>query len=313
MSVYDLESVSGELTRTAVTVGMFDGVHLGHRALLEALREEARRIHGQSVVLTFDRHPSVTLRPEKAPKFINTLEQRLAALDGAGVDAIVVATFDRAISEMSPREFFEEILLRRLKTAVVVVGPDFRFGKNRAGDFATMSELGLERGVAAVAIAPIRVDEAPVSSTRIRTLLRHGAVEQAGKLLGRPFVLEGVVVKGAGLGKKLGFPTANLQIEDGQLIPGQGVYSADAVARNSAYPAVASIGSRPTVGGTGVVVEAHIVGFDEDIYGEHIRLGFRARLRDQRKFASLDALVEQMRRDLETVPQPQPAFVPHPD
>jgi riboflavin kinase / FMN adenylyltransferase len=299
MSVCDLQTAEGLLTRSAVTIGMFDGVHLGHRALLEALRQEARRIHGQSVVLTFDRHPAEILRPDKAPKLICTLRQRLAILEASGVDVIVVAKFDQSISGTSPREFLEDTLIGRLKAAVVVVGPDFRFGKNRVGDFGLLAEMGVEKGVAAVAIAPTRVDDAPVSSTRIRALLKHGHVEDARRLLGRPFVLEGVVVKGAGLGRKLGFPTANVQVEPEQLAPGQGVYAADVMVLDGVYHGVVSIGSRPTVGGTETVVEAHIADFHESIYGERIRVGFAARLRDQKKFANLDQLVEQMRRDME--------------
>jgi riboflavin kinase / FMN adenylyltransferase len=298
MSVCDLESVDGLITRSAVTIGMFDGVHLGHRALLEALRQEARRIHGQSVVLTFDRHPAEMLRPDKAPKLICSLDQKIAAIGASGVDVIVVARFEKSISAASPREFLENILIGKLKAAVVVVGPDFRFGKNRSGDFGMLAQMGVDNGVAAIAISPTRVDDAPVSSTRIRALLKHGLVEDAQRLLGRPFVLEGVVISGAGLGRKLGFPTANVQVEPEQLVPGQGVYSADVMALDGIYHAVVSIGTRPTVGGTDTVVEVHIADFQENIYGERIRVGFTGRLRDQKKFADLDQLVEQMRRDL---------------
>jgi riboflavin kinase / FMN adenylyltransferase len=307
MSVVRLESLDALLTRSAVTVGMFDGVHLGHRALLDALREEAKRIHGKSVALTFDTHPAEILRPDKAPKFINTLDQRVAALEAAGVDVIVVAKFDRSISEMSPREFFDNVLAERLKAVSVVVGPDFRFGKNKAGDFNLLAEIGVEKGVAAIAVPPVRIDDVPVSSTRVRTLLKHGHVEDAQRLLGRPFVLEGTVVKGAGLGRKLGFPTANVQVESGQLVPGQGVYSGDALVLGRAFQSLISIGSRPTVGGTETVVEVYIVGFKGNIYGEQIRVGFRSRLRDQQKFAGLDELVEQMRRDLQLVTGSSPA------
>lgn len=303
MSVYDLNSIPGVLTRTALTIGMFDGVHLGHRALLQALREEAERLHGQSVVLTFDRHPFATVWPEKTPKLITTLEQRLAAIRAAGVDVVVVAKFDEEMAETTPREFFERIIVERLKAATVIVGPDFRFGKNRAGDFKKLAEYGVEKGVSAVAIPPMRIDDTPVSSTRIRTLLKHGAVEQAARLLGHPFVLEGQVVKGAGLGKKLGFPTANLRIDADQLAPGDGVYSADVLALGRAFAGVVSIGSQPTLGGSETVIEAHIADFKENLYGERIRVGFRSRLRDQRKFRSLDHLVQQMRVDLDTALQ----------
>ena len=299
MSVYHLESAGEALKRSAVTIGMFDGVHLGHRSLLRALHEEAERIEGQSVVLTFDRHPATELRPERAPRLICSLTRRIAALEAGGVQAVVVARFDQAMSRLSPREFFEQILLERLRTAVVVVGPDFRFGRNRSGNFPRLAELGVEHGVAAVAIPPALVDEAPVSSTRIRTLLLHGRVEDAARLLGRPFVLEGVVVRGEGLGKKLGFPTANLRIDDELIVPGQGVYAADVIALGRVLRGVMSVGSRPTLGGAADVVEAHILDFDQSIYGEQVTVGFRARLRDQRKFASLDQLAAQIRRDVE--------------
>jgi riboflavin kinase / FMN adenylyltransferase len=299
MSVVSLESVNGLLSRSAVTIGVFDGVHLGHRALLNALLEEARRIEGQSVVLTFDTHPAQTVRPEHAPKFICTLEQRIAILEATGADVIVVAKFDEAIAGMSPRMFFEQVLLDRLKAAVVVVGPDFRFGKGRVGDFGKLAELGVEHGTAAVAIMPVMVDDAPVSSTRIRTLLRHGDVASSARLLGRPFVLEGTVVKGDALGRRLGFPTANLCVPAEQILPADGVYSGDVAVMGEMYPTLISIGTRPTVGGASLVIEAHIIGFDRDIYGERIRLGFRSWLRGQKKFANLDQLVRQMKLDLE--------------
>jgi riboflavin kinase / FMN adenylyltransferase len=190
-----------------------------------------------------------------------------------------------------------------LKAVSVVVGPDFKFGKNRSGDFTLLAELGLEKGVAAIAIPPAIVDEAPVSSTRIRSLLKHGQVQDAARLLGRPFVLEGVVVKGDGLGRKLGFPTANLQVAHGQLLPGQGVYSADVAVSGGAFQALVSVGSRPTVGGSGIIVEVFVLNFNNNIYSESIRVGFRSRLRDQKKFASLDLLVDQMNRDLESIQQ----------
>lgn len=301
MSVVTLDSIDGLLTRSAVTIGMFDGVHLGHRALLNALMEEAKRIEGQSVALTFDTHPAQTVRPEHAPKFICTLEQRIAILEATGADVIVVAKFDEALAGMSPREFFEQVLLDRLKAAVVVVGPDFRFGKGRVGDFAKLAQLGVEHGSAAVAIMPVIVDDAPVSSTRIRTLLRHGDVTNAARLLGRLFVLEGAVVKGDALGRRLGFPTANLSVPPEQILPADGVYSGDVAVRGEMYPTLISIGTRPTIGGASLVIEAHIVGFDGDIYGERIRLGFRSWLRGQKKFANLDQLVGQMKLDLEAV------------
>jgi riboflavin kinase / FMN adenylyltransferase len=298
MSICDLAAVSG-LTHSAVTIGMFDGVHLGHRALIQALLAEAKRLQSQAVILTFDRHPAEILRPEKLPKFITTVDQRLAALGATGVDLIAVAAFDRAMSELSPREFFERILVETLKAEVVVVGPDFKFGKGRTGDFTKLSKLGVERGVATVAIPPVIAGGAPVSSTRIRSLLLHGAVADAAQLLGHPFVLEGTVVKGEGLGRKLGFPTANLQVDPRQIIPASGVYSADAAVLNRIYQGVVSIGSRPTVGGSGLTVEVFIADFDRDIYGERIRVGLRQRLRDQKKFATLEQLIEQMKRDVE--------------
>jgi len=299
MSVCDLESANALITRGAVTIGMFDGVHLGHRALLGVLTEEAERIQGQSVILTFDTHPAEVVRPDKVPKFITTNGQRVAALEAAGVDVIVVARFDQAMADMTPREFVEQVLVRWLKAVVVVVGPDFRFGKRRAGDFAQLAEIGAEYGMAAAAIAPVMVDDAPVSSTRIRTLLRHGAVEEAARLLGRPFVLEGLVVKGSGLGRRLGFPTANLALDPNQITPASGVYAADVVALGRVFRGVVSVGSRPTVGGKDVVVEVHIPNFDENLYGKSVRVGFRSRLRDQKKFADLDQLAEQIAKDVD--------------
>jgi riboflavin kinase/FMN adenylyltransferase len=286
----------------AVTIGNFDGVHRGHQALVGAAIAEARSASGTSVVLTFDPHPSRVLSPERAPLALMTLEQKAEVLEGLGLDRLLVLPFTPELARESPGAFARSLLAETLGARAVVVGANFRFGRNRAGDVALLRQLGAGLGFEVRAVAPVLEDGAPINSTRIREALARGAVESARVLLGRRFFVDGSVVPGVGRGRTLGIPTANLAVVN-ETIPGGGVYACWCRARDEPpappLPAVVNVGRRPTFGGTSVLVEAHLLDFDGDLYGRRLRVEFEARLREERRFEGPGPLVEQIRRDIE--------------
>jgi riboflavin kinase/FMN adenylyltransferase len=279
-----------------VSPGNYDGVHLGHRALLDA----ARVLAGDRLAvtaLTFDPHPAQVLAPDRAPPLLTTLERRTVLLKAFGADAVEILRFDRALAEASPETFVTSVLVERLGARGVVVGPDFRFGKGRAGDVETLRALGLAHGFEVRAVAPVEIEGAVVSSTRVRAALTDGEVELAARLLGRVHDVGGEVIHGDHRGRTIGFPTANLRCEP-VLLPSDGVYAV--VAREPStgdvLRGVANLGVRPTVG-AGRSVEAHLFDFDGDLYGRTIRVAFVARLRGEQRFDGLESLKAQIEKD----------------
>jgi riboflavin kinase/FMN adenylyltransferase len=292
---------------TAVTIGAYDGVHLGHQAVLRELRRRADERGLETVVVTFDRHPASVVRPDTAPKLLTDLDQKLEALAATGaVDHTVVVRFDRARSQEEPEEFVREVLVDGCHARLVVVGEDFHFGRQRRGNVALLREVGAGLGFETLGLRLVPVPggqaAAPVSSTAIRRLVAAGDVAEAASLLGRPFELRGVVAAGDRRGRELGYPTANMEVAPPLLVPGEGIYAGWYERPDrSVYEAAVSVGRRPTFGdGTPApVVEAFLLDFDGDLYGERARVRFVARLRDDRRFASVDDLVAQMARDVE--------------
>jgi riboflavin kinase/FMN adenylyltransferase len=289
---------------SAVTIGAYDGVHLGHRHLLSELRRTADERGLASVVVTFDRHPATVVRPSSAPPLLTDLEQKLELLSSTGVDRTVVVRFDEARAGESAEDFVLEVLVGALAARLVVVGEDFHFGHGRRGTVDLLRAMGTRHGFDVTGLA-LDTDPAglAVSSTRVRELLAAGDVAGAADLLGRPHQLRGVVVHGEGRGgPELGFPTANVAVPGGMAMPGEGIYACwyerpDA----SVHRAAVSFGRRPTFhDGTGAPeLEAFLLDFDGDLYGETARVSFVARLREDRRFGSLEALVEQMHRDVD--------------
>jgi riboflavin kinase/FMN adenylyltransferase len=287
---------------TAVTIGAYDGVHLGHRALLRDLSARADAAGLSTVVVTFDRHPAGVVRPESAPLQLTDLEQKLELLATCGVDRTVVIEFDRARAEESAEDFVTQELVEKLDARLVVVGEDFHFGHGRQGNVALLTTLGQRLGFEVVG-AHLTGDETDaVSSTRIRTLVAQGDVIGAAKLLGRPHEVRGPVVRGDGRGgPQLGFPTANLAIGDDIALPADGIYAGYFTrADGTVHPAAISVGRRPTFyepGTASVLVEAFLLHFDGDLYGEPSRVSFVSRLRGDQKFDSVEALISQMKAD----------------
>ncbi|MCC6157988.1 MAG: bifunctional riboflavin kinase/FAD synthetase [Deltaproteobacteria bacterium] len=282
-----------------VCVGNFDGLHLGHRSILARARELAGN-HGEAcVALTFEPHPLRVLRPEKVFAMIYPHAERYRQLAAAGMDAVAVEEFTRDTADTEPEAWIEGILLGALGAAHVVVGYDFRFGHMARGDAAMLQEYAATRGVQVEVMEPVASDGLKVSSSRIRRAIGAGDVETAARLLDRPFHVRGFVAVGAKRGRTLGFPTANLQT-DWELIPANGVYAGIAVVDGTRVATGISVGTNPTFGDDGRRIEAHLIDWSGDIYGCEISVHFLARLRDEIRFPNVEALVAQMRADIDT-------------
>ncbi len=294
------------LQHPVVTIGNFDGVHLGHRAIMEIVTERARAHAGQAVVYTFDPHPRKVLRPDSAPGLLTTLEQKLERLEALGVDVVVVEPFDRAFAALPAEAFVREVLHGRLRPLEVYVGYDFHFGRDREGSMRLLTELGPRLGFAVTIIPEVTVEGQDVNSTRIRSLLGEGRVEAAARLMDRPYAVRGRVVEGDRRGRELGFPTANLAPEN-EILPRNGVYAGflrlldpgDPSPRG-AIPAVTNVGRRPTFHADDpVLAEAHLIDFEGDLYGRRVEVSFAHHLRDERRFPGVDALRGQIGADVE--------------
>ena len=293
-----------ELRRAAIVLGNFDGVHRGHQALIETARRLADNTGGEVVALTFDPHPARLLAPALAPPLIVSLDRRAELLGEAGVDVVVVEPFTRAFAAIEAEAFGAEVLGRDLRAAHVVVGYDFSFGKGRRGDTTMLGELGERHGFGVSIVRRVSIHGLTCSSTKVREFVLEGRVEGAAVLLGRPFEVTGTVVRGAGRGRGIGYPTANVQGE-AELLPKAGIYAAraqlldDAGAVVASHVAALSVGTNPTfVAGGGLTVEAYLLDFDGDLYGRRLRLQLIERLRDELRFDSLDALPPQIAADV---------------
>lgn len=289
-------------TPSVVTIGMFDGVHRGHRAIVDRAVHGAAARGQRGVAVTFDRHPAEVIRPGSQPTYLQTLPRKVEALLGVGVDLVVALPFTEKLSQLSPQAFVEHVLAGPLRTTRVVVGTNFRFGHRAAGDIGTLRDLGREHGFEVEAVDLLDLEGRPISSTAVREHLSRGEVARAADALGRPFVLEGVVVKGDGRGRAIGIPTANLEVADRLQAPASGVYAGHAWvvgAPESHYAAAINLGTRPTFGGDTPTLEVHLLDVDLDLYGEHLAVSFRQRLRHERRFAGPEELVQQIRQDLD--------------
>jgi len=278
------------------TIGNYDGVHLGHRAILKSATAAAKRCGLESLLVTFDPHPLSVVAPSRRPRLLDTRRQKLDTLAECGIDGVLILRFDATFAAMSAEEFFRTFLKGRVTPAEIHVGANFRFGHDRAGDADLLCRIGSEMGFAVVGIPQVEIGGEIVSSSAIRRLVEEGSVERAARMLGRPFALTGEVVSGEGRGRALDFPTANLDAEN-EMIPRRGVYITETSVLSLRSPSITNIGVRPTFGGETQVIEAHLIDFDEEILGERIDLRFLARLRDEARFASPDELADQIARD----------------
>jgi riboflavin kinase/FMN adenylyltransferase len=287
-----------------VTIGVYDGVHLGHRALIGRVRAMAAELGASSAVVTFDRHPATVVRPDSAPLLLTDLEQRLELLGSTGVDYTLVIPFDRDRAAESADDFVREILVEKLGCVAVVVGHDFHFGRDRGGNVPMLQEMGADLGFDVLGINLVADDDASevVSSTRIRGLLREGDVAGAARLLGRPHEVRGVVQHGDARGRELGFPTANVAVPADILLPADGIYAGWYERPDgTVHPTAMSLGRRPTFYADAdlSLLECYLLDFDGDLYDERAKVRFVERLRGEVKFDSVDALVEQMSHDVD--------------
>ena len=307
-----LEATPGDLGRTVVTIGMYDGVHRGHQALIGAAVARARAMRRPALLLTFDPHPAEVIRPGSHPAILTSLDRKAELVAGLGVDAMCVLPFTQDFMRLPPETFTHTVLVEHLHAALVVVGQNFTYGHKAAGNVQTLAEEGRRFGFAVEGVPlasvaePEESEDVTISSTYIRACVAAGDMESAARALGRPHRVDGVVVRGDRRGRELGFPTANVETPAFTAVPADGVYAGHLVLRDprsgesgARYPAAISVGSNPTFQGSRRTVEAYLLDFEGDLYGEHVGIEFPHRLRPMTTFAGVDELLEAMTRDVQ--------------
>jgi len=298
---FDIESLP-KFENAVVTIGTFDGVHLGHRTILNEVIKHAKEVKGESIVVTFEPHPRKLLFPDQPIKLITPLQQKLDLIIRGGIHNVVVAPFTREFSQLSADEYIKDFLVKKFKPQSIVIGYDHHFGHDRKGDINLLKEYAERYGYNVYEISAQLIDEAAISSTKIRNALSEGRVTDANHMLGRSYSISGTVVEGKKLGRELGYPTANIRhSEPDQILPAIGIYAVRVKWGQSTYKGMLSIGLNPTVSDDrSIKIEVNIFDFDRNIYGDMIEIEFVQYLRDEQKFDSLDALREQLHKDKET-------------
>ena len=301
MNVYrDIDSLPG-FRKAVITIGTFDGVHLGHLKIIEQLKLLAAKLGGDSVILTFHPHPRFVLNPgEKSLKLLNTIDEKIELLEKHGVENLVVAPFNWEFSKLTAIEYVKDFLVAKFHPKLIVIGYDHKFGRKRNGDIQLLREFKNVFGFEVVEISKQTLEDVAVSSTKVREALNAGNVTEAAKLMGHVYTLSGFVVKGDQIGKTLGFPTANIALTvDYKLIPKNGVYAVKVIHKTTEYAGMLNIGLRPTFEGADRTIEVNIFNFYHEIYGESLQIEFIKRIRDERKFEDSAALVSQLNEDRE--------------
>jgi riboflavin kinase/FMN adenylyltransferase len=293
-----LENVPKKFPKPVLTLGNFDGVHLGHQAIFKQVLEHAREINGTSIVFTFEPHPLKVLAPERSPRLLNTFDGKMKLLASAGIDVVVCAEFTRAFAEQDPEDFARKILHKKIGVKAVYVGYDYAFGKSREGGVESLKKMGQVWGFSVSVVEAVRVNDAVASSSAVRDLISAGSVEKAAELLGRNYSIEGKVVHGSHRGRDLGFPTANLSTPN-ELLPAYGVYAVYAAVDERSFKGVASIGVRPTFETGPLSVEVYLFDFEGNLYGRQMEVSFVSFLRKEQKFPDIPSLISQMRSDVE--------------
>ncbi|PCJ81771.1 MAG: riboflavin biosynthesis protein RibF [Bacteroidetes bacterium] len=300
MKVHHLDKGFDVEKPIVLTIGTFDGVHAGHRAVISVLAEKARQIGGETALLTFDPHPRIVLHPENhGLKLLNTFEEKKDLLENAGLDNLIIANFDIELARLTPLEYVRGLLAEKIKPEELVIGDDHRFGRNREGSFDDLHEMGIMFGFGVTALDTQCVSEVRVSSTKVRNAIWEGNVKLAGRLLTRYFPLSGLVVKGDQIGRTIGFPTANLELNDTlKIIPGNGAYAVWArIEKGEWVSAMLNIGERPTLNSTTRTIELHLINWNGDCYGENIEVRFIEKLRNEIKFSNVNELSAALKVD----------------
>jgi riboflavin kinase / FMN adenylyltransferase len=302
MKVYRSLQQLPVFNRAVLTIGTFDGVHLGHQQIIRQLLMEAEATGGESVLISFFPHPRKIVRPDQQIAELTSLDERIELLKRQGLDNLVVVPFNKAFSEQTAEEYIKDFLVDRFHPSLIIIGYDHKFGNNREGDYRLLEKMGEHYNYTVKEIPQQLINEVAVSSTKIRQALSNSDIETANQLLGYPYFFKGNVIEGNKLGRKLGYPTANLQIQDpDKLVPSNGVYAVEAQIEGESrvMKGMMNIGNRPTVDGTRRSVEVHLFDFDEDIYNRHLKVHVRFHLRSEVKFEGLEKLVEQLHKDKE--------------
>lgn len=300
MEVYlGLEGLPAAMPNPVVTIGAFDGIHLGHQKLLERVNARASELDGTGMLLTFEPHPQRVIAPGTAPPLLTSREEKIPLLEASGLNAVVILPFNRELSEMEAEDFVTVILRDAIGVRFLVLGHDHAFGKGRRGRPELLQQMATEHGFDLEVVEAVRDNGNPITSTLIRNLLHDGEVEKAWNLLGRPYGVKGLVEKGEQLGREIGWPTANIMLPfPEKCIPGNGIYAVGTVVRDQVFPGACSVGVRPTFGAGARTIEVHILDFDDDIYGESVEVRFHRRIRDEVAFDGVDTLVKQIERDV---------------
>ena len=285
-------------TKTIITIGTFDGVHIGHKKILQKVVAEAKKNNLTSAVLTFFPHPRFILNQNSDLKLLNTIEEKKALLNSTGLDALIIHPFDQEFANLSPEQFVKKILVDQLKISKIIIGYDHRFGKNRAADINDLIQFGTKYNFEVEQISAQELNEIAISSTKIRTALNEGNINLANNYLGYLYSFSGKVIKGKQIGRTIGFPTANIEIlEPLKLLPKNGVYIVKCLINNQVVNGIMNIGNRPTVNGTSQSIEVHLLNFDKDIYGLEITVKMIDFIRNEQKFENLDQLKSQIQKD----------------
>lgn len=309
MEIKRLEDIKEPLSRTVLTIGNFDGVHVGHQKIIKKLVEEAKRIKGTAVVMTFDPHPQRFFHPEKEFHLLTLCDEKAKIIERFGVQILLCVKFDQSFASLEPEDFIKDILVEKLGVKKIVIGKDYRFGRGKKGDIDLLKKEGKKYGFGVDVVPPVKIKGEVVSSSKIRSFIEKGDVKKAMEFLGRPYSIEGTVVRGTGRGSRiLGFPTANI-LSDAELIPQDGVYAVKVRIegnsegkkgnRERLFDGVMNIGTNPTFGNQDLTLEVHIIDFNENILNKFIKVYFIERLRKEKKFPSPEALKKAIEKDIE--------------
>ncbi|MGQ9509999.1 MAG: bifunctional riboflavin kinase/FAD synthetase [Thermodesulfobacteriota bacterium] len=297
-----IENLTRPLRNPVITLGNFDGVHLGHQKIFKRVLEEAQRINGEGIVITFEPHPLRVLNPERFLPLLSPFRKKMFLIEATGIQTVLCLEFSLNFSKLSASEFIEKILVNQINVKKVIIGYNYHFGNQKGGDVETLIRDGKRFGFDVEVVEGVKINQTPVSSSRIRELLQKGMVEEASILLGRDYPVIGNVIKGTGRGKDLGFPTANLERSE-ELYPKTGVYAVEVIWREKHFDGVANVGTNPTFNPLGekrgdLTLEVYILNLDQDLYGEEIQVNFKRRIRDEIRFNSSQELVDQIKKDV---------------
>ncbi|MBI5198750.1 MAG: bifunctional riboflavin kinase/FAD synthetase [Nitrospirae bacterium] len=301
--IKDIEDIKEIFQYPILTIGNFDGFHLGHQAIFKEMVNHAKEIGGTTIAFTFEPHPLKVIAPEKQLRLLSTFEEKVRLIEAEGIDILLCPAFTKDFADQHPKDFVKNILYRKLGVYEVFVGYDYAFGKGREGTVESLKEMAKEFDFKVVVIKPVKIGKEVVSSSKIRDLLSEGKVKESSLFLGRPFSLEGTVIRGEGRGATLlGFPTANININNPELlIPKEGIYAVTVIFNGNTFKGAANIGYKPTFGNGNLSLEVHILNFSGDLLGKCLRINFIERLRDEATFPNPEALSEQIKRDVESV------------